>query len=79
MAIVLESRGHALEDAGTLDEDVPMGVDQDVADARIAEQRLERAETEHIVQNLAEERFTLGNVERCRFLREQLAKQGTDL
>ena len=79
VAIVLEGRGHAFEDAGTLDEDVPMRVDQDVADARVAEQRLERPETEHVVQDLAEQRFTLGDVERRRFLRQQLAEQRADL
>ena len=47
--VVLKRRGHALEHAGALDEDVLVRVDQDVADRRVAQQRLERSEPEHVV------------------------------
>ena len=42
-------RRHALEHAAALDEHVLVGVDQDVADRRVAQQRLERPEAEHLV------------------------------
>ena len=47
--------------------------------ARIAQQRLERAEAEHVVEHLGEERLALAEVERRRLFREQLAEQRANL
>ena len=44
-----------------LDEHVLVRVDQDVADRRVAQQRLERPETEHLVEDLAEQRLALAS------------------
>ena len=79
MAIVLEIRRHLLEHAAALDEHVLVAIDQDVADRRVAQQRLERPEPEHVVQNLGEQRFALGEAERRLFLGEQLEQQRADL
>ena len=78
-AIVLERRRHALEHAAALDEHVLVGVDQDVADRRVAQQRLERPEAEHVVEQLAEQRFALAEAERRVLFGEQLAEQRADL
>ena len=69
----------ALEHAAALDEHVLVGVDQDVADRRVAQQRLERPEAEHLVDQLAEQRVALAQAERRALLGEQLAEQRADL
>ena len=62
-----------------LDEHVLVGVDQDVADRRIAQQRLERPEPEDFVDQLAEQDVALAQAERRSFFGEQLADQRADL
>jgi hypothetical protein len=57
----------------TLDEHVLVGVDEDVADRRIAQQRLQRPQAEHVVEDLDEQGFALTEAERRPLLREQLA------
>ena len=79
MRIVLEGGGDPLEHALPLDEDVAIGVHEDVADRRIAEQRLERPEAEDVVEHLGEERLALGQAERRRLFREQQSEQRSDL
>ena len=44
-----------------LDVDVLVGVDQDVADRRVAQQRLERPEAEDLVDDVGEERLALAS------------------
>ena len=46
---------------------------------RIAQQRLERPESEHVVDQLAEEHLALAEAERRVLLREQLAQERADL
>ena len=46
---------------------------------RVAQQRLERPEAEHVVDHLGEERLALAQVERRGFLGEQLSQQRADL
>ena len=77
--VVLERRGDAFEHALSLDEDLLVGVDQDVVDRRIAEQRLERPEAEHIVQDLGEQRFAFAQVDRGRLLGQQLTEKSANL
>ena len=64
MAIVLERCLDPLEPAGALDEDVLVGVDENVADARIAQERFERPEAEHFVEHFGEERFAFAHTQR---------------
>ena len=45
---------------------------------RIPQQRLERTETEHVVEDLGKQGFPLRQAERSRFLRQQLREQRTD-
>ena len=78
MTVVLEVRRHLLEDAGTLDEHVLVAVDQDVADGRIAHQRLQRTESEHVVQDFDEQRLALAQTERRALFAEQLVEQRPD-
>jgi len=79
VGIILKRRRHPFEYALPLDEHVLIGVDEYVADVRIAEQRLERTQAEYIVQDLGEQRLAFGQVKRGPFLGEQLAKQCPDL
>ncbi len=64
MRLVLEAHRGGLENAAALDIDAFVTVDQDVVDARILEQRLDRAETRHLVEDLGDELRELLGVER---------------
>ncbi len=79
MTVVLEVGGDLLELAAALDEHVLVGVDQDVADRRVAQQRLQRPEPEHVVEQLDEQRLALAEAERRALFGEQLAEQRADL
>ena len=63
MLVVLKGGGHPLQHPAALDEHVPRGVHQDVADLRIVQQRLQRAEPEHVVEHFDEQRFALAEAE----------------
>ena len=76
--VVLERRRQPLELALALDVDVLVGVDQDVADRRVAQQRLERPETEDFVDDVGEERLALGHAERHALFGDQLEQQRPD-
>ena len=65
-----------LEDAVLLDEDLLVGVDQDVGDRRVLEQRLERAEAQHLVEQLLDQEVELARVERGRLVDQELADDG---
>ena len=71
--------GSLLERARALDEDLLIGVDQDVADRRVAQQRLERSEAEDLVDDVAEDRVALGHADRRALLGDQLEEQRPDL
>ena len=62
--IVLEDELGRFELAFALDVDLIRLVDQDVRDARIGEQRLERPEAEELVEDVGDERFALEQAER---------------
>ena len=47
-----------------LDEAVLVAVDQDVVDRRVLEQRLQRAEADHLVDDVVDQRVELGDVDR---------------
>ena len=79
MAIVLERGGHLLELAAPLHEHVLVGVDEDVADARVAQERLERAEAEDLVHQLAEQHVALAEAEGHPLFGQQLADERADL
>ncbi len=66
VAVVDELDVHALEPALLLDVDDLAPVDQDVGDLRVAEQGLERSETEDVVEDLFDEALALEPVERHR-------------
>jgi hypothetical protein len=55
MLLVLETHREGLENAGSLDVDAFVPVDQNVVDARILQQRLKRAETGHFIENFGDE------------------------
>ena len=79
MLVVLKVRRDPFEEAAALDEDLLVRVDEDVTDGRIAEQRLERPEAEHIVEQLGKERFALRQADWRAFFGENLAKEHPDL
>jgi len=56
-----------------------VGVDQDVADRRVAQQRFERAEAEDVVDQLGEQRLALAQAERGVLLGQQLREQRANL
>ncbi len=64
MLLVLEAHRQRLEHAAALDVDAFMTVDQDVADARVLEQRLERTQAGHFVENFRDEIGEFLRVER---------------
>ena len=78
MPVVLERRRHLGEDAGALDVHLLVGVDEDVVDVRVAEQRLERAEAEDLVEDVAEDLLALGHADRRGFLGHQLEHERAD-
>ena len=79
MAVVLKVRRNLFELAAAFDEDVLVGVDQDVADRRIAQQRLDRSEPEDVVEQLGEQLFAFGQADRCAFFRQNFAEQNANL
>ena len=64
MRLVLEAHAGRLEHAVPLDIDAFVAVDQNVVDGRVLEQRLERAEAGHLVENFRDEVVELLGVER---------------
>ena len=64
MRFILEAARDRLQQTAALDEGAFMTVDQDVADRRILEQRLQRTETRHLVENFRDEGVELMGVER---------------
>jgi hypothetical protein len=77
--VVLERRRQALELAGALDVDLLVRVDEDVADGRIPQQRLERPEPEDLVDHVAEDDLPLAHAERRSLLGDQVEQQRPDL
>ena len=69
MALVLELHRGRLEHAVLLDEDLLVAVDQDVGDRRVLEQGLERAQAQHLVEQLLDQEVELLGVERGRLAR----------
>ena len=82
MRLVLEAHAGRLQYAAPLDIDAFVAVDQDVVDAWVLEQRLERAETRHLVKDFRNEIVELLGVEReplgQHILRDQLLDVGAD-
>ena len=76
--VVLERRRQPFELAAALDVDVLVGVDQDVADRRVAQQRLERPEAEDLVDDVGEDRLALGHAERHALFGDQVEEQRAD-
>ena len=62
--VVFERQAGDFELAGALDVDAVEAVDENVGDGRILEQRLERAEAENFVENLARQALAFGKAER---------------
>ena len=65
--------------AAPFDVDRLVGVDQDVADGRILQQRLERAEAEDFVEHFLGEAVALGGAERDALLADQLLDDAEEL
>ena len=63
MPLVLEADRCQLENPATLDKDLRVGVHQDVVDRRILQQRLERAEAGHLVDDIRDDPVLLLLVE----------------
>ena len=76
MAIVLELGRDALQLAGALHEHVLVRVDENIADGRVAQQRLQRPQPEHVVEQLDEQPLALAEAERRAFFGEQLTEHG---
>ena len=53
MGVVAEAHAGEVELAAPLDVDLPRAVDEDVGDIRVAQERLERPKTYHVVDDLA--------------------------
>jgi hypothetical protein len=81
VAVILEHDVGLLEPAVPLDVDLVEPVDQDVGNVRIAEQRLERTESEQLVQHVADEALPLQQAERrrSRFIADHFHDEIADL
>ena len=64
MRLVLERDVDLLQLAALFDKAVLVAVDQDVVDVRIFQQRLQRAEADHLVDDVVDQRVKLGDVDR---------------
>ena len=73
VAIVAERRIGLLEHAAFLNEHMVLAVDQDVGDLWIAQQRLERAQTEDLIQQIGLDLLLLIQAERHLLLADDLA------
>ena len=76
--VVLERRRQPFELALALDVHQLVGVDQDVRDRWVAQQRLERTKSEDLVDDVAEDRFALGHAQRHAFFGNQVEQQRPD-
>ena len=63
VGVVLEPDVGGLQLAEPLDVDLPVGVDQDVRHGGVLQQRLERAEAQHLVEDFGVQLFFFGGVE----------------
>ena len=79
MTLVLEDHRRQLQSAAALDEDLPVGVDQDVVDRGILQQRLERAEADHLVDDVVGDLHLLALIQLHPLGLEQLGDQASDL
>ena len=75
VAVVFEGEAGRFQFAAALDVDLVEAVDEDVGDARIFEQRLERAKAEDFVENLAGQAFAFGKAEGHGFAVDRVADQ----
>ena len=82
MPLVLEADRAFLEHAITLDEHLVVSIDQNVGDRRVLEQRLQRPETEKLVQHVVHQLLALGVVQRVvllgQFLGDDIADFGLE-
>ena len=72
MAFVVEGDGGFFKDAAALDVDVFVGVDEDVGDGLVFEQRFERAEAKDLVDDFLGELVALGAAEGNALFAEEL-------
>ena len=72
MRFVLEEDRYGLEHAVTLDVDVVVRIDQDVADRRIRKQGLDRTEPGHFRDQFVDEGLQLAGIERHALLADVL-------
>ncbi len=79
MPVVLKRRRHALQLAIPLHVHVLVGIHDDVADGRVAQQRFERSQSEHFVDEFAKQHIAFAQAQRRIFLGEQLADERADL
>ena len=77
--LVLEADRRRLQHAVALDEDLVVAVDQDVGDGRVLEQRLERAQAEQLVEDVADQLLALGLIERLVLLGQLFVDDVADL
>ena len=72
MFVVLELNRRAPQSAAAFDVDLLIVVDQDVRDGRIFHQRFQRAEAEHLVQDLLDDAVPLRQRHRDVLLKQEL-------
>ena len=68
MRFILERNMHLLQLAMPFDETVLVAVDQNIVDRRILQQRLKRAEADHLVDDVVDQRVEFGAIDRQAFL-----------
>lgn len=78
MLLVLEPNWRWFKDAKTLHEDIVRGVDENVGDGRILEQRLERAQAKKLVEDVGNQLFSFRLVQRLILLAQLFANNVAD-
>ena len=79
MAIVLEAHRRQVQAPLALDENLRVGVHQNVGDAWILQQRLNRSEAQQFVENIVDELILFGVIERLVLFQKELANHLADL
>jgi hypothetical protein len=77
--IIAERCQHSLQLSAALHVDVARTVHENVRDRAVAEERLDWAEADHLVDNLVDDLLALGLRQRCRLAPQQFGNREPDL
>ena len=79
MFVVLELNGRALQHTAAFNVNLVVVVHQDIGDRRILQQRLQRAKTEHLIEDFLDDPIPFRQRHRNVFLQQQFFDRAPDL